>query len=377
MSKRVSDYLLIIFVVFASTFLLWLPFLLKATNWFTLQIPNSDIGYIYRNFDGLLYVVAAKTFYNPQLIDNLGLEVNLSSGYFAAHLPLYPLLIRIFEPLFSQLTYIKSMISVNLASTVGAAVFFYYFLKKLKLSVNPVLLTIVFLFMPRFLVVRSIGAPESLFILLILSSLFFFEKRKYILAGILGAVATTSRTPGILLFAAYAFVLLEQYLRTKKINWKAWGIIFIPIGLISVFTLYYFTYGDFFAYFKSGDNIHLVFPYSVFNSQAPWVGTAWLEEILFLFFLYLLTVIQLKDSPYRSFFYFSLVYFVAITFVQHQDVLRYSLPLWPMALISFDKFFISKKFLVAFLILLPAIYLYAWNFLVFNAQPVSNWAPYL
>lgn len=377
MSKRVSDYLLIIFVVFASTFLLWLPFLLKATNWFTLKIPNSDIGYIYRNFDGLLYVVAAKTFYNPQLIDNLGLEVNLSSGYFAAHLPLYPLLIRIFEPLFSQLTYIKSMISVNLASTMGAAVFFYYFLKKLKLSVNPVLLTIVFLFMPRFLVVRSIGAPESLFLLLILGSLFFFEKRKYLLAGILGAVSATSRTPGILLFAAYVLVLLEQYIKTKKINWKSWGIIFIPIGLLAVFTLYYFAYGDFFAYFKSGDNIHLVFPYSVFNSQAPWVGTAWLEEILFLFFLYLLTVIQLKDSPYRSFFYFSLVYFVAITFVQHQDVLRYSLPLWPMALIAFDKFFTSKKFLIAFLILLPAIYLYAWNFLVFNAQPVSNWAPYL
>ena len=377
MPKRISDYLLIIFVVLASTFLLWIPFLLKATSWFTLKIPGSDIGYIYRNFDGLLYVIAAKTLYNPHLIENIGLEISLSNNYFAAHLPLYPILIRIFEPLFGQLSYIKSMISVNLAATVGAAVFFYYFLKKLKLSVNPFLLTIVFLFLPRFLVVRSIGAPESLFLLLVLGSLFFFEKKQYLLAGLLGAIATTSRTPGILLFVGYGLVLLEHYIKTKKINWKAWGILLIPVGLLAVFTLYYFTYGDFFAYFKSGDNIHLVFPYSVFNFQKVWVGTAWLEEILFLFFLYLLTVIQLKDSPYRSFFYFSLVFFIAIIFIQHQDVLRYSLPLWPMALIAFDKFFTSHKFQIAFLILLPAIYLYAWNFLVFNAQAVSNWAPYL
>ncbi len=377
MSKRLSSYLLIIIVVLASTLLLWLPFLLKAGNWFGLEIESSDMGYIYRNFDGLLYVVAAKTLYNPAIIEKLGLEINLSPGYFAAHLPLYPVLIRGFVPLFGQLAYVKSMVFANLAATVGLAVFFYYFLQKFKLSVNPFLLTFVFLFFPRFLVVRSIGAPESLFMLLALGSLFFFEKKRYVLAGLLGAIATTSRTPGMLLFAGYGLVLLEQFVKTKKINWRAWGILLIPVGLLAVFTLYYFTYGDFFAYFKSGDNIHLVFPYSVFNFQNIWVGTAWLEEVIYLYFLYLLTVIGLKNSPYRSFFYFSLVYFIAVIFVQHQDVLRYSLPLWPMALIAFDKFFTSKNFLIAFIILLPAIYLYAWNFLLFNAQPVSNWAPYL
>ncbi len=374
MFKRTSPYLTIPFIVLVSTLILWLPFLLKAPNWFGLNIPNSDMSWIYRNFDGLLYIVAAKTLYNPQLIDALGLEINLSSNYFAAHLPLYPVLIRLLTPLFGTL---KSMIVINLGATVGLAVFFYYLLKQFKLSVNPLILTTVMLFLPRFLVVRGIGAPESLFLLLALASLFFFEKKQYLWAGLLGGIATTSRTPGMLIFLAYALVLAEQFVKTRKINWSAWGIFLIPVGLLAVFGFYQQAYGDFFAYFKSGDNIHLVFPYSVFNFQKVWVGTAWLEEVIFYYFLYLLTVISLKNFPYRSFFYFSLVYFVAITFVQHQDVIRYSLPLWPMALIAFDKFFTSKKFLIAFLILLPAIYLYAWNFLLFNAQPVSNWAPYL
>ncbi|EKE15482.1 MAG: hypothetical protein ACD_12C00002G0001, partial [uncultured bacterium] len=141
------------------------------------------------------------------------------------------------------------------------------------------------------------------------------------------------------------------------------GIVLIPLGLLGVFGLYAKQYGDFFAYFHSGDNIHLTFPFAVFNFQKNWVGTAWLEEIIFYYFIYGLAVITLKDSKYRSFFYFSLVFFMATLFVQHRDISRYSLPLWPLALIAFEKFFTSKKFLIIFIILLPAIFLFAWNFL--------------
>ncbi|MFH0979536.1 MAG: hypothetical protein V1803_01150, partial [Candidatus Roizmanbacteria bacterium] len=133
----------------------------------------------------------------------------------------------------------------------------------------------------------------------------------------------------------------------------------------------------FLAYFHSGDNIHLVFPFSVFDFQKSWVGTAWLEDILFYFFLYGLTTFNLKDSKHRSLFYFSLIFFIATVFVQHRDIARYSLPLWPMALIAFEKFFTSKKFLIVFLILLPAIYFYAWNFLGYNVMPIADWRPFL
>lgn len=347
--------------------------------------------YISKSYDGPLYVIPAKTVYDPVKIDIPGkgliLSLPLSAKYFAAHLPLYPLFIRLFRETKLFGNYLSSMIFVNLFFTFFLAGFFYFFLKKFKLSKKPLLLVFIFLFLPRFLVVRSIGAPESLFMFLILLSLYFFEREKYLLAGVFGGLATMTKTPAILLFFSYFLVLVEKWLapsllgRTKMVPIKNYlnyfWIFLIPLSLMGVFGLYWKQFGNFFAYFHSGDNIHLVYPFSVFNFKAPWVGTAWLEDVIFYFFIYLLTVFYLKESKYRSLFYFSLVFFTATVFVQHRDIARYSLPLWPMAVIAFEKFLTSKKFLFVFIIMLPAIYLYAWNFLLYNIMPISDWSPFL
>lgn len=362
--RRIYSYLILTFIVLISTFVLW-----KSVGFLT----------IYKQYDGPLYIVPAKTLYDPVKIEKLKLETSLSPKYFAAHLPLYPALIRLIGQirLVGDLPYLKSMVGVNLLSTIGLVLFFYYLLKKFKLTKNPLVLASILLFLPRFLVVRSVGAPESLFMLLILLSLFSFEKNKFWLAGLFGGLAAMTKTPGILLFAGYGLVFLEKYLKERKINWNWLGIILIPLGLLGVFTIYGIQYKDFFAYFHSGDNIHLIFPYSVFNFQKTWVGTAWLEDIIFYYFLYGLSIFYLKNSKYRSFFYFGLVFFIATLFVQHRDISRYSLPLWPLALIAFEKFFTSRKFLIIAIVLLPAIFLYAWNFLLYNVMPIGDWAAFL
>lgn len=373
-NKFIFPSLKISLIVFASTFLLWLPFIFHCQSWFGLKIINSNFQYIYKNYDGPLYIVPAKTFYHPKLIDKIGIELPLSEKYFAAHFPFYPLLIR----LFSSITgYLKSMILVNFLATLCLALCFYFIVVDLKISKKPILLTIIFLFLPRFLILRSIGAPESLFMGLIILSLYFFEKKKYFLSGVGGYLASVTKSPGILLFVVYLLILAKKYLKIKKINRQSLFVFLIPFGLLSVFLLYWHQYGDFFAYFHSGNNIHLVFPFSVFNFQKEWVGTGWLEDIIFYFFIYLITVLSLKNKPYQSFFYFSLVFFLAIIFVQHRDISRYSLPLWPLACIAGEEFLTSKKFLIAFFLLLPAIYLYAWNFIIYNIMPISNWQPFL
>lgn len=372
--KRLFPYISIAFMVVISTIILWLPFLIKTNNWFGLNISNANFSYIIKNYDGPLYIIPAKTWYDPKLIDNLHLELHLSPQYFVAHLPLYPLLIKLFA-LF--LGYLKSMVFVNVLFTVLLAGFIYYVSKKWGFTSKPLWLTFVFLFLPRLLVIRSIGAPESLFILLILLSLISFEAKKYFLSGIFGGLATMTKTPGILLFAAYFLTLLEKFYQTKKIEIRWLYLLLIPLGLLAVFTIYASKFGDFFAYFHSGAFVPLVFPFSVFNFQKPWVENAWLEDIVFYFFLYLLTVINLYRSKYRSFYYFCLVFFVSTTFVQHRDISRYSLPIWPLACIAFERFFTSKKFLLAIILLLPAIYLYSWNFITANILPISNWKPFL
>ena len=373
--RRIYSYLILTLIVLISSLVLW-----------------RSVGFlnIYKHYDGPLYIVPAKTFYKPLAIEKLGLEIPLSNNYFAAHLPLYPILIRLTREIgavvgIKELAYLKSMVGVNLLATIGLVLFFYYLLKKFKLTKNPLILASVLLFLPRFLVVRSVGSPESLFMLLILLSLFFFEKERFWLAGLFGGLATMTKTPGILLFGAYGLVFVERLILdsrlrgndTFRINWNWLGVSLIPFGLLAVFGIYAVQYKDFLAYFHSGDNIHLTTPFSVFNFQKNWIGTAWLEEILFYYFMYGLALINLKDSKYRSFFYFGLVFFTATLFVQHRDISRYSLPLWPLALIAFEKFFTSKKFWIIFVILLPALFLYAWNFLLYNIMPISDWSAFL
>ena len=363
-------YLLIIAVVLVSTFVLWLPFLLKLNGLNFLDI--------YKHYDGALYIIPAKTFYEVSKIDVPGvgfiLSLPLSPIYFAAHLPLFPIFIRIFYLGFG---YLKSMLVVNLLFTILLSTLFYYVVKKFKITAKPLLLTSILLFLPRFLIVRSVGAPESLFIFCILLSLFFFEEKKYFFSGITGMLAVMTKAPGILLFFAYVLTLVEEFIKTRKFKIQWISTLLIPCGLALVFLWYLKQYGDFFAFFHSTATVPMLYIFSVFNWKAKWVGTAWLEEILFYYFIYGLTVIYLKNSKYRSFFYFGLVFFTATLFIQHRDISRYSLPLWPLALIAFEKFFTSKKFLIIFVILLPAIYLFALNFLNYNLMPISDWTPFL
>lgn len=371
---KYTNLLLIITLTLLSTLILYVPFALHASSWLGIKIENPGFNSVYQHFDGPLYVVAAKTMYAPKAIVDLHLELPLQPIYFAAHLPGYPLFIAFFAPLFG---FLKSMLFVNILASVALACFFYYFVKHFKLSEQPLLLTTVFLFLPRFLVVRSVGAPESLFLLFILVSIFFFEKKNYLLAGLAGGIAITIKSPAGLLFIAYGFVLLERLIKTKKFEWQWLFLGLIPLGLLAVFGLYARQYGDFFAYFNSGDNLHLVFPYSAFNFQKDWVATAWLEDIIFYFFLYGYAILTLKNTAHRSLFYFALVFFTATIFVQHRDIARYSLPIWPLACIALEKFFTSKKFLLIFIILLPAIYFYAWDFMFYNLLPISDWKAYL
>ncbi len=269
------------------------------------------------------------------------------------------------------------MLLINLLSTVGLVTFFYFLIRRLNLSRQPLILAGILLFLPRFFVVRSVGAPESIFMLLVLLSLYFFEKKRIVIASLFGVVATLTKTPGVLLFVAYFLVFAEEFIKTKKIQASWVSIILIPLGLLAVFSVYAVQMGDFFAYFHSGDNIHLVSPFAVFNFQKNWIGTAWLEDILFYFFLYGATVIAFYKSKYRSFFYFSLIFFTAILFIQHRDISRYALPLWPLAVIAHEKLFSSKKFMILFIILLPGIFLFAWNLLLFNVMPIAEWKPFL
>lgn len=380
MKHTLRDVSIIFLATIFSTFLVWLPHLLR----FDFYGLNFSEGFntIYRNFDGINYIVIAKSLYNEQLIASLPQE--LPHAYYAAHFPLYSLLILVFSPLFG---FLKSMLLVSVISTAAAAIAFYYLVRDFKFSSQPLWLSLVFLVLPaRWLIVHSVGSAEPTFIFLTIMALYFFlrfeDRRNYLditLAGMFGLLAQWTRPPGILLFIAFGiYFIYKGYSkniarwigRTVQISIEHFPLILIPAGLVAVFYLYQVTYGDFFAYFHSGDNIHLAFPpFQVFNINQYWVGDIWLEDIVYIYTLGLLAGVMLLNSERRVLGIYVLTYVGASLFVAHRDISRYILPVFPFALIAFEKVLTSKEFKIVFLILLLGIYLYAQNFIIQNAAP--------
>jgi len=385
-----------LFLIFVSSIfsilLVWLPFFFG--------FKEGTIT-LFKNYDGPNYLIIAKSWYDKLYIaKHFSLPIPLE--YYAAHLPGYPLTIS-FLNIFIPGPW--AMLLSTLLSTIAASLIFYLFLYKFKLSENPLWLTIVFLVFPaRWVAVKAIGSPEPLFIFAILASFYFFKsafdsaennlisKKKSIildlfLAGIFGAIAQITKSPGILLFVGYEICLIKRFSNNfTKLYFNdiyhcikySLPLLLIPVAAVGVFVFYYFRTGDFLAYFHSGDNFHLVFPpYQGFFPERTWLGTFWNEDMVWQYLLGALTVVYLIKQKYDDLASFAGVFFTATLFVAHRDLARYSLPLVPFALIAFDKFIQKKEFKIALLIILPAIYLYTINFIGGNVAPVADWTPYL
>ncbi|MCR4305851.1 MAG: glycosyltransferase family 39 protein [Candidatus Daviesbacteria bacterium] len=384
MSKSVKDCIFLTFLTLLVTALVWLPHLLALPGFWGLSFKEG-LSTIYKNFDGLEYVVIAKTFYNPLAIS--ALPQSLPANYFAAHFPGYALLIAIFAPI---LGYLKSMLFVSMASTVLAGLVFYFLVKDFKLSNHPLFLSFIFLILPaRWLIVHSVGSSEPTFILFILSAVYFFMRFEQsgkpiniFLAGMLGLFAQITRPPGILLFIALFLYLLYKFFFHNKLtgfknvlfnSLKYTPLTLIPLGLLGIFYLYSQTYGDFWAYFKSGDNIHLTLPpFQVFNKEQFWVGDIWLEDIIYIFILGFLGGVMLIKQKLYPLAFLVLTYLAASSLIAHRDISRYVLPVSPFILIAFEKVLTSKEFRIILPIILLAIYLYAQNFLIANVAPIPR-----
>lgn len=366
---------------------MWLPFLLRLESLWGIKLPQNGMATIVANFDGPYYIVAAKTLYDPLAIEqNFGF--GLPSIYYSAHYPLFPLLVRALSTILPFLGYTYSMLAVTVLTSILASWIFYLLLGEFGIK-QRLWLTLLFLIFPaRWLIVRSIGSPEPLFLLTVMSSIYFFKKEKWWLAGIFGGLAQATKPPGILLFIAYIVTLVApQWHRLAHTNfsswvrslaWRAYPILLIPLILLFIYTFYGIRYGNFLAYFNSGDNIHLMFPpFQVFNLSQPWVGTFWLEEIIWVYLLISIGLVYLIQQKRALLASFVAVFFLSILFVAHRDIARYSLPVIPFLFIAYEKTLNSAWFKWIVLLLAIPIYLLSLGFIANNTTPISDWGPLL
>jgi len=386
MKEKVSNLLFIAVLTLVPTLFIWFPFFLRLESVWGIPLPKDGMATVVANYDGPLFIATAKSLYDPEILNTF--EFDLPVEYFAAHFPLYPILIRL---LGGVTGYPYAMLIITLLSSFLAIFYFSKLIGDYVSKKDIGWMTAVFaLFPARWLIVRSVGSPEPLFLAAIIASLYYFRKEKYLLAGIWGLFAQLTKSPGILLFIAYLMYFLVPKIKLAALagTFKKWiqtinfkhllSILLIPLGLLGIFVLYKFQLNDFFAYFHSGDNIHLFFPpFQIFNYSEPWVGTFWLEEVIFIYLFGILGLIKLIKMKENQLAWFVGIFFTSILFVSHRDLMRYSLPIVPFLLIAFSDTIIKKEFKIAMLVLIIPIYLFSLVYISQNVMPISDWAPIL
>lgn len=385
---RIGVFFTLAAVTIATTFALWLPFIFRLEKFWGIPLSQAGMATIVANFDGPYYIVAAKTLYDPKSIEQ-NFSFPLPAIYYSAHYPLFPLLIRGAATVFPFLSYPYAMIGVTVITTVAAVYLFYLLLEQAGLKKHALWLSLLFTIFPaRWFITRSVGSPEPLFLFLIMAAVYFFQKGKWLSAGLFGVLAQWTKAPGILLFISFTVAILaanwpqlakiDAAVWIKKLPWRAYPIALIPLSLVALFLWYGQRYGNFLAYFNSGDNIHLMFPpFGVFNPAQVWVGTFWLEEVIWIYLFGALGVVQLVKQRRLTMASFVAVFFLSILFVSHRDIARYSLPIVPFLFVAFSNVLSNTAFRWIMLILVIPIYLFSVAFITNNVTPISDWTPLL
>lgn len=357
-----KKFILIALLSIFTTIIVWLPFLLKIGEPTSRQV-RFGFESIYRNYDGLMFVIPAKTNYRSDQIEKYKV-LDLKPSYYAAHTPGYPVLIKLLAPLFG---FLESMLFINLLGSVLMGCLLYLFYIKFFAAKNPLLLTVVTLLLPRIWILRSTGSSEIVFMCCLLASALLLSNKKYLWAALFAVYASFTRIHGVLwglgliAYFVYNFVVKKQ---------KSYDILVVGLsgilGFVGVCLLYLRQYGDFMAYFHTAAVVPSGFFYSQFDSNAKEVKTFFLEDLLVYFAAVWIYIFDRFNKSKDFLFFFVIVYFAFILTIQHRDLARYLVPVMPVLIGASHELFQKKAVKWALIALLPAIYLYVINFIGSN-----------
>ena len=148
----------------------------------------------------------------------------------AAFFPSYPALIRLFTPVLFGRAWLAALFVSNVA--LLAALVLLYRLAEHEFGRAPAGRTIFYLVaFPTGLYLSS-GYNESLFIALMVGSVYCMRRGHWWLAGALAGLAATTRSAGLLLALAFGYEYLRQYGWRIRANALAGGL--IPLGTAAV-----------------------------------------------------------------------------------------------------------------------------------------------
>lgn len=347
----------------------WLVLLVVVCSlvFYTPYLLSDSLDIVARYWDGPNYVYLAKTMYSvPQ---DHPLSLYTTPSYFAAHLPVYPVAIR----LFSFIGYINSMLWCSFLFTALSTVCFYRLLKESGTVSDPFKSAAFSLFIPaRYLIYQHVGATEPAFLFFIIFSLLQFHRKNYRYAFLLVGIASLTRITGILMAISYLIVLLcrKDY---KTLPWLALAV--LPLTLW--FGFYYFHYGDFFAYlgvnYSESNRIFKLNPLLIFRDYAKGGHVHAAELYLNSYILYGVGLLLLWRI-HKVFFWFAAVQFAFAVCIYHQDISRYLIPLAPFCLVvAYDSVIRKMPGLITLVMLGVVTHIYAWGALPHNLVDKHSW----
>ena len=157
-------------------------------------------------------------------------------------LPGYPLAVRMVCQLVGE--YILSGMVVSILSFASGLCVFYR-LVLLDHEADTAKRAVILLCMMPGAFFFAAPMSESLFLLLSVSCLYGARKGKWLLAGLFGALASFTRSLGLLLFVPLFMEMLTELLHGRKKGWRGLAALaMIPLGFAAYCLINYFVSGD-------------------------------------------------------------------------------------------------------------------------------------
>lgn len=258
--------------------------------------------------------------------------------FYLAYFPLYPLLIAA-----GALIFRDHLLSAFIISAIASIVLAVVFRKLVRLDYSERISQAAVLFMFIFPTAFFLHVPytESLFLALVVIAFWAARTRKWILAGVIGMFAASTRINGMVLFPALFLEAYHQYRAERQVNYRWLSVMLIPLGFISYLTVNYVVSGSpitFLAYQRENWGKALTLPFSAFKgafeaylyrnpSEGHMVGY---EELLFAAIGFVAIVLGWRSlrNSYRLWMVINWLLFVCTSFIL--SVPRYTLTMFPI-----------------------------------------------
>ncbi len=200
---RIFDFLIIFFSQKIIPYLGFFPYKDQLPGF---NLPNWVSALA--NFDGLHYIFIARDGY---------------AQYEQAFFPLYPLLIKFLTPLFFNNQLLTGLIISNVSFFLGL-ILFYKYLKLISsdsIRFNPILSILFLLAFPTSFFFGAVYT-EGLFFLLLISTLYFLKKERYLLVAISAFLASLTRLVGVFLIIPILFHLFSLSFPRRRESGLSW-----------------------------------------------------------------------------------------------------------------------------------------------------------